>query len=802
MGMLPYSRRDSWDYIRIDPEAVAVSKAQAEVLARLPDDTKQMLFVDLAGSIKYLLPEHRHYVLSTLGNVVSADSIPVRGATNGKLPTGLDGIDCSPLSDDEAAWVVIETLQIVEKEGRKLRRRLDNAVNRLDREQVLRVLSDNIWCSWFLSHIIAPFLDDYAVVLDRMGIDPELIRAQSLSLQQARGKMAVPVDEGPTVADGPKADMALPSQTHPAGQGQTAGGLTRTGSTALPLGLGASTSASPLPNTAATVAPALRTHALAQFGTQPLSTGSPMESTAEAVPGQAFHTAVEPPADSASPPAPVAPSLPSTQPAQQNRTYATTVKYGSNEMSGDAIEGLANLAPPLKEQETRKLVNGYISLLAVSDALEKALRSDLPDAGWEQPGALKNTTLLPVIRHPLGKAFAVTVSNRLASAAEFLTRADAAEHVTPELEALAARFKADTGQNLPGQRAVHHALTDQTAQGSTQQIGAVGTTMVPPSQSSVPDHPASGTGPRSSTVPAAEWPPTVAASPQHSAGLTSPAPASTAHAGVAPAHMSGSAYPQPQTVPPQPTAQPLPAASPATRDPATANPAAPVAPAPARIPGPPDLPPLTADPLVLFAPARPSNPPRGLPSDRRTPAQPETSARPAPRGATLAMLFAPFAVAYDGFVHWRQTRRKAAITRRTARRCPVPPPATRPRSTAARSFWHAIVLVLVLVGCVAGALLGVQVYRAPPAWLFATQTTPSTRYVVAAQPVLVPVFPTAEAARMPKVEPGVTPVIRPDISYPVLSSQGDVLQIAITTRSGKSAGWVSAPLMREVLPPQ
>lgn len=794
-----HSHRDFWDYIRIDHDAVELSRAQAEVLSRLPDDTKLMLFSQYAGGIKYLLPEHRRLILSSIGRVETAEQIPLRGSSPSQMFPAIDGVHCSSLSDDEATWVVLETLQVVEEEGRKLRRQLQDGVDRGDRDKLLRVLSDNIWCRWFLSHVIAPFLDDYAIVLDQIGIDPEQIRAQSMSLQQARGQAYSPGEHTTTPAAEPSSDLSQPAQVPIAGHEHPQKPPTRAGAAALPLGLGTSVSSGQPPDPGAAAAPARRMHPLAQgqSAAQPTAVSPQESSAALAVPTS--DSAAGPAMADGLPAAPLAPSLPAGRSSQPPRTYTATVLVGGWQWPPEGIEETVDRAPPPKEQATQNLVNGYTSLLGISDTIERLLRSEVPEADWHPANALHNTTHLPVLRHPFGKTYAAIIAKRIATAMELLSRADASDHITPDLQALSDRFEADTGHPLPVRPgSVNGTITQPAAPPAPPQ--AVASPALPPAQSPTTAQPAPGVEPLPGTPAAAAVSQTVSG-PRPSPG--DPA-ASLPHplAGAGHPHGPASAYPLPQSGPQGMGAHPPPAAAPAVNNPAAENRAAPAQPAPVPFPAAPGLPPLTADPLALFAPARPVPHQQARKPDRQPTAAPDGRSPRASLASAVALLCAPCAVAYDGLVHWRKTRRMAAQARRSARRRPVPPPATRPRSTAARSVWHAMMFVLVVVGCVAGAIVGVQVYRAPPAWLFAAQGPAPTRYVVAAQPVLVPVFPTAEAARMPKVEPGVTPVIRPDISYPVLSSQGDVLQIAIITQAGKSAGWVSAPLMREVLPPQ
>lgn len=76
MGRLSlYSHRDFWDYIRIDPEAVELSRQQAAAIVLRGSDflASEVAAVDeFGGELKYMLPEHRVKAVDALSTSASA----------------------------------------------------------------------------------------------------------------------------------------------------------------------------------------------------------------------------------------------------------------------------------------------------------------------------------------------------------------------------------------------------------------------------------------------------------------------------------------------------------------------------------------------------------------------------------------------------------------------------------------------------------------------------------------------------------------------------------------------------------
>lgn len=823
------SRRDTWDYFRIDPDAVALSKAQAQELCRLDDDVKRHLFSHFPEFLRYLLPEHRDEVMATIGRFDTADRIPDRRNPASVSRPDLANLASAPLSDDEAAAVLVETLAVVEEAGETLRRNLRAAVTKRDRDELHKLMSSNIWSRWFLSHVIAPFLDDYAIILDGMGIDPEQVRQQAASHHAARSSEPFqtspvhPTPHPPTPAHNGESTLATlsaapspvlpvypasqsPSPQHPAAQVQPQAAPPPPFRTnGFPSALGAQAEIpSPIPTPRPKPAPPPDPNAATP------QAPSPPAAQSAAAAAHASSTAPSLPTHPAAPPLPA-----TTTPAPARRQFSTTVMLGPNLVPMDVIDRVADSVPHPDNMKTAELVTSYGTLLTLTDAIEARLREDLPDAPFSTIGDPANACILQVIAHPLGKSYARAIGNRVTIATTLLDRPDITPHLAAGLRDLHARLTADTGHPLPTTPPSSFPASDSLPSApaaSTAQAQAAPSShpaLQPSPQLLPPANPSAAIAlARATSHNPAQPPATSQHQPVTPVGAADPA------ASAAAPSVNSAAQPVPRPAPtvqllppaPSPVAHPIPTAAPGSVFPGHAHPfpaatTQPPGPPPGMPPIPSPIPsPLTADPLSPLAPARPAATIGAASSPSAIASPTAQAAQPSRFGGlpSLAALIVPFAAALDLIVTWHRNRRKAAKIRKAARRQCAPPPATQPKSTAFRALWRVFKWSAFFIILITAGIFAWRVYQAPPSWLLAAP--PQTRYVVTAYRVLVPVFPTPEDARMARIEPGRTPTINPGARYAVIASQGDVLQLAITDTKGKpTTGWVSADLMRDVL---
>lgn len=183
---------------RNDPEIREISLAEAQDLLKKTDAEIARSVLELTYPFQHLLPEHRALLLPRVASYL---------AEKGSASTGLSVLAHGERSGEKILAVAATLKELAEKK-QNLKGKLEEAANTGDRRRVRHLLEENILSQWFLAEVLEPFLLSYAVRLDELGLDPEVIRAKALSHKSFRARHADP--------DGVVASHVLDSGEQPA----------------------------------------------------------------------------------------------------------------------------------------------------------------------------------------------------------------------------------------------------------------------------------------------------------------------------------------------------------------------------------------------------------------------------------------------------------------------------------------------------------------------------------------------------------------------------------------------------------
>ena len=81
------------------------------------------------------------------------------------------------LSDEQKTALIENVLAIVRKDGEQLQKRLNDAIEAIDKDGLERLFSLAAPVVWYRNHILAPFVRDHARRLLQLGIPAIVVEA-------------------------------------------------------------------------------------------------------------------------------------------------------------------------------------------------------------------------------------------------------------------------------------------------------------------------------------------------------------------------------------------------------------------------------------------------------------------------------------------------------------------------------------------------------------------------------------------------------------------------------------------------
>ena len=170
------------------PRAVEDSYRQARAIIGMDPVAKRTLLAKYGSYVRYILPEHREHILGTMGDIIDAPSFGGEPSPETIHIDGYGDITFPPTTREQHLEYMAEALQLLSAESERLRLDLRNCADAMDRKRLQEIIDQHRFQRWFLAHTLAPFVHEYAPLLDALGIDCETVITEARSYHSIRGE--------------------------------------------------------------------------------------------------------------------------------------------------------------------------------------------------------------------------------------------------------------------------------------------------------------------------------------------------------------------------------------------------------------------------------------------------------------------------------------------------------------------------------------------------------------------------------------------------------------------------------------